>query len=154
MSLHPHFLRTERKPSTAPALILVGDTFCSLLLDQPGQSIKLGTLSFVSTPNTLRNMAEAEQSTSLQESACDWYIIKNPHTSHVAMAIPYFCNCCQYSDSRNCLLVTEESINLSVTMWYQLRCKGMWSHPCQPVCITCCYGNTIGIIEKESIFCW
>ena len=79
MSLHTHLLRTDRKPSTAPALMLESDTFCSLLLDQPGQSVKLGTLSFVSTPNTLRNTAEAEQSTSLQESACDWCIIKTYH---------------------------------------------------------------------------
>ena len=66
--------------------MLEGDTFCSLLLDQPGQSVKLGTLSFVSTPNTLRNTAEAEQSTSLQESVCDWCVIK---TYHLLLWQPY-----------------------------------------------------------------
>ena len=115
MSLHPHLLRTDRKPSTAPALMLVGDTFCSLLLDQPGLSIKLGTLSFVSTPNILRNMAEAEQSTSLQESTGDWYIIKIPHTSHVAMVI---CNCCQCSDVTS--YRDEYFLLINFTMCYQV----------------------------------
>jgi len=58
----------DKKPPTAPALMPAGDIFCSLLFDHPGHSAKLGTLSFTSTANNLRNTPEVEQSTNLYDN--------------------------------------------------------------------------------------
>ena len=65
-----NLVKVDKKPLTSPVLTPAGDIFCSLLFDHPGHSAKLGTLSFTSTANSLRNTAEAEQSTNLCKE-CD-----------------------------------------------------------------------------------
>lgn len=80
----------DKRPPTAPSLMPAGDTFCSLLFDHPGHSAKLGTLSFTSTANNLRNTLEAEQSTNLYDNKRRLNMLGSYNPVQSCNNLPYF----------------------------------------------------------------